>query len=146
MKTLGTYSGSKQQLGSKEEMMRMQTMMAQNGSDMQTSGGLLPHPNQPLAHDYYSQKQLKKSSNKISPDEAVTQGVRTQQIVTRNKSKQGAPNSNYMIRRSSDDKQLEVKAKPTIGTQRNQIYFHEYLESSKARSPKIYASKQLEHM
>ena len=52
-----------------------------------------------------------------------------------------------MKRRVSEDKAVELggKVKPTLaGTRGNAIAYAEFLEQSKARSPKIYPSKHLE--
>lgn len=61
--------------------------------------------------------------------------------------KTGAVSTNFMKRRVSEDKagELSSKMKPTLqGTRGNAIAYAEYLDQSKARSPKIYQSKHLE--
>ena len=61
-----------------------------------------------------------------------------------------AVTTNYMKRRVSEDKatELSAKMKPTLstGTRANAIAYAEYLDHSKARSPKIYTSKHLEQL
>lgn len=59
------------------------------------------------------------------------------------------PTSNFMKRRVSEDKEGVVvsssKIKPTLsGTRQNAIAYSEYLDQSKARSPKLYTSKHLQ--
>jgi len=51
-----------------------------------------------------------------------------------------------MKRRVSEDKagDLGVKVKPLNATRGNTIAYAEYLDNSKARSPKVYPSKNLE--
>ena len=55
---------------------------------------------------------------------------------------------NFMKRRSSEDQAVEPAAKPgkptLAGSRSNAIAYSEYLDHSKARSPKIYTSKHLE--
>ena len=55
---------------------------------------------------------------------------------------------NFMKRRVSEEKAVELNAKvnkPTLAASRsNAISYQEYLDHSKARSPKLYTSKQLE--
>lgn len=66
----------------------------------------------------------------------------------RSKSKTGAAAAaqQFLKRRGSDDKKESPQKAPQIGTQRNGIYFQEYLEHNKARSPKVIPSKQLESL
>lgn len=53
-----------------------------------------------------------------------------------------------MKRRLSEDKAVEVsgKLKPISATRGNTIAYVEYLDQNKARSPKIYPSKQLDQL
>jgi len=51
-----------------------------------------------------------------------------------------------MKRRVSEDKKESPLKGPGVVTQRNAIYFQEYLEHNKARSPKIIPSNQLESL
>lgn len=53
-----------------------------------------------------------------------------------------------MKRRVSEDKVGESgKVKPTLGATRgNTIAYAEYLDTNKARSPKVYTSKHLEQL
>ena len=56
---------------------------------------------------------------------------------------------NFMQRRVSEDKAVELNTKigkPTLASSRqNAISYQEYMDHTKARSPKLYTSKQLEH-
>ena len=56
--------------------------------------------------------------------------------------------TNFMKRRVSENKVGEIsgKLKPISATRGNTIAYAEYLDHNKARSPKIYPSKQLEQL
>ena len=105
---------------------------------------------QTMSSEYYRRNQAKLSKQQ-SPETSTMNAAQSQQQPSsgqnRSKSKTGAAAAaQFLKRRGSEDKKESPQKAPHIGTQRSGIYFQEYLEHNKARSPKVIPSKQLESL
>ena len=103
-----------------------------------------------MSSEYYSRNARKAGGSKHASPETSTQAVHSSQTLqkssSRSKSKTGQTAAQFVQRRGSGDKKETPLKGPGVVTQRNAIYFQEYLEHNKARSPKVMASKQLESL